>query len=150
MVFFLLRFYNRKVTLNLLNLIKKSSSKVAKSSKRLNKVYFWTIFSSRLDSFVIACFIKFISLHMYFKTYFTMKRIQLILIALLFLGGKAIANTYNVESPDSRIKLYVNTDDSISFYVNLGNHEIIHKSGIGLILDKGYRVGNHVKIVDVK
>ena len=50
-----------------------------------------------------------------------MKRIQLILIALLLLGGKAIANTYNVESPDSRIKLYVNTDDSISFYVNLGN-----------------------------
>lgn len=87
---------------------------------------------------------------MYFKTYFTMKRIQLILIALLLLGGKAIANIYNVESPDSRIKLYVNTDDSISFYVNLGNHEIIHKSGISLILDKGYRVGNHVKIVDVK
>ncbi|WP_018462978.1 glycoside hydrolase family 97 protein [Segatella paludivivens] len=79
-----------------------------------------------------------------------MKRIQLILIALLLLGGKAIANTYNVESPDSRIKLYVNTDESISFYVNLGNHEIIHKSGIGLVLDKGYRIGNQVKVVDVK
>ena len=87
---------------------------------------------------------------MYFKIYFTMKRIQLIIITLLLLGGKTFANIYNVESPDHHIKIHVNTDDSISFYVNLGNNEIIHKSSIGLILDKGYRIGNNVKVVSAK
>jgi len=76
------------------------------------------------------------------------------ILTLLILGTKGVfcgqLKTYEIQSPDRSIELFVTVDNSISYSVTVDGKSIIEPSQIFMTIDNNRVLGKDPKVLDVK
>src|SRR5688500_10924373 len=76
-------------------------------------------------------------------------RLHIVLILGLFISGNAMAQEWNLSSPDKKINVLILNQQKISYSVTYNGSSILNSSPLGIQLDD-YRFDEGLKLVNKK